>query len=331
LQNLPQTRVQTRALTATAVVAALVGASLGGAYMAGAHAQAEPQAQAAPVGALRQVAMSPPAVQPANPLLVRTSLVAALKSDGLRPATPFHAQGAGDVDCLTQAVYYEARGESAAGQAAVAQVVLNRTRHPAFPHSVCGVVFQRAAGACQFSFACDGSMRSRREGSAWARAHAVAEKALAGYVMPDVGSATNFHTTSVNPGWRGTMMQVAQVGAHIFYRLGGRFIAPQNSFGRRPDVAQPETLTARLAPAAPVVDPTLTADGHAPIVMTALTTTPPALKVENGMGGPLGKPIEPASAPKVIEVKAALKPASEPKAAAPSASLKPVTTLASAS
>jgi hypothetical protein len=83
--------------------------------------------------------------------------------------------GARDLDCLTQAVYYEARGETPSGQAAVAQVVLNRVRHPAFPKTICGVVFQRAdhRGGCQFSFACDGSMRLPLDRAAWQRAERV--------------------------------------------------------------------------------------------------------------------------------------------------------------
>ena len=79
---------------------------------------------------------------------------------------------ASELDCLTQAVYFEARGETPRGQAAVAQVVMNRVNHPAFPKTVCGVVYQGAARStgCQFSFACDGSMRRGREAAAGARA-----------------------------------------------------------------------------------------------------------------------------------------------------------------
>ncbi len=98
------------------------------------------------------------------------------------------------VDCLAAAVYYEARGEPLAGQAAVAQVVLNRTRGSGFPKSVCGVIYQGAgAGHCQFSFVCGAVMARPREPSAWARAHAVALRALSGYVMSAVGGATAFH------------------------------------------------------------------------------------------------------------------------------------------
>jgi spore germination cell wall hydrolase CwlJ-like protein len=147
-------------------------------------------------------------------------------------ARPFHMAGAfeasRDLDCLTQAVYYEARGEGQTGMQAVAQVVLNRVRHPAFPKSVCAVVYQGAAeGACQFSFACDGSARRAVETEAWSRSRNVAARALAGYVMAEVGNATHFHTISVTPGWRADLLRVAQVGSHIFYRFGGGQGAPE--------------------------------------------------------------------------------------------------------
>lgn len=147
--------------------------------------------------------------------------------DAVGPAAePFEPHGAlqssRDLDCLTTAVYFEARGESAAGQAAVAQVVLNRVRHPAYPRTICGVVFQGAASrGCQFSFACNGAMRGRREPGAWSRSRDVAIRAMSGYVMTSIGNATNFHTTHVAPGWN-NMVRVSQVGSHIFYRFAGR-------------------------------------------------------------------------------------------------------------
>lgn len=129
-----------------------------------------------------------------------------------------------DLDCLTQAVYYEARGEGRDGMKAVAQVVLNRVRHPAFPKTICGVVFQGAArsSGCQFSFTCSGVMRGRVNKAAWDRARAVASGAMSGTVFASVGNATHFHTTGVSPAWRGSLVQVSQVGGHLFYRFGGR-------------------------------------------------------------------------------------------------------------
>ena len=143
-------------------------------------------------------------------------------------AQPFRLGGAldasRDLECLTQAAYYEARGEGRDGMRAVTQVVLNRVRHPAFPKSVCGVVFQGAGRrtGCQFSFTCDGSMRGRVNRAAWNRAREVAASALSGSVFAPVGNATFFHTTAVAPGWRNAMVRVGQVGDHLFYRFGGR-------------------------------------------------------------------------------------------------------------
>ncbi|MBX9614597.1 MAG: cell wall hydrolase [Caulobacteraceae bacterium] len=129
-----------------------------------------------------------------------------------------------DLECLTQAAYYEARGEGTDGMRAVVQVVLNRARHSAFPNSVCGVVFQgsgRRVG-CQFSFTCDGSMRGPVNRTAWNTARNVASSALSGAVHSGVGNATHFHTTGVSPRWSNTLIRVSQVGDHVFYRFGGR-------------------------------------------------------------------------------------------------------------
>jgi hypothetical protein len=217
-------------------------------------------------------------------LLLRASLRGAYNpSPG-----PFHFQGAlegsRELDCLTQAVYYEARGETPSGQAAVAQVVLNRARNPNFPKSVCGVVFQRAGAksGCQFSFACDGSLSRGREAGAWRRAQTVASRALDGFVMAEVGSATHFHTLNVAPMWGPRLLRVAQVGMHVFYRFGGRAGAPgaftsQVEFASNSDAAVSDAVAPLRA--ASVLLP----------VATAL--------VEGGMGGPATAPTEPASAP----------------------------------
>jgi hypothetical protein len=234
-------------------------------------------------------------------LLLRASLNGAYNpSPG-----PFHFQGAlegsRELDCLTQAVYYEARGETPSGQAAVAQVVLNRARNPAFPKSVCGVVFQRAGarGGCQFSFACDGSMSRGHEVGAWRRAQTIASRALDGFVMAEVGSATHFHTLNVAPMWGPRLLRVAQVGMHVFYRFGGRAGAPgaftsevqfaSNTEAAISDVSAPFRAAVAILPAT-----------------TAL--------VEGGVGGPATAPTEPASAPaaataSTVSDKAEAKPA----------------------
>lgn len=127
------------------------------------------------------------------------------------------------IECLTAAVYYEARSQSDDGQRAVAQVVLNRVRDRAFPDSVCGVVYQgsmRRTG-CQFSFTCDGSMAFRRDPASWAHARDIAVAALSGQVFAPIGSATFYHANYVLPWWASSMDRVATVGAHIFYRWRG--------------------------------------------------------------------------------------------------------------
>jgi len=132
-------------------------------------------------------------------------------SAAAQPATLLASRG--DLDCLADAVYYEARGESVEGQAAVAQVVLNRTRQAGFPKSVCGVVFQGSrGGVCQFSFACDGAMGRPLELTAWDRARVVAARALSGYVMAAVGSSVQFHATRTP--WQDGA--VARIGGHVF-------------------------------------------------------------------------------------------------------------------
>lgn len=136
--------------------------------------------------------------------------------------------------CLTAAVYYEAASESTAGQQAVAQVVLNRVRHPAFANSVCGVVFsgsQRATG-CQFTFTCDGAMARQPSITGWARARSVAQAALNGFVYAGVGTATHYHTLWVAPYWSPSLTKVANIGAHTFYRWKGNNGLPP-AFGSR--------------------------------------------------------------------------------------------------
>lgn len=125
--------------------------------------------------------------------------------------------------CLTMAIYYEAASESDSGQRAVAQVVLNRVAHPAWPDTVCGVVFQgseRATG-CQFTFTCDGSLARQPARLWWDRAARVARAALAGAVHAPAGLATHYHTVQVNPYWAASLDQVGTIGAHRFYRWPG--------------------------------------------------------------------------------------------------------------
>lgn len=125
--------------------------------------------------------------------------------------------------CLTQAVYYEAAVEPLQGRRAVAQVVLNRMRHPAYPHSVCGVVYQGAERrtGCQFSFTCDGSLLRAPAAGPWREAQEIARAALAGQTEPSVGTATHYHADYVLPKWAFQLGKIGQIGRHIFYRFAG--------------------------------------------------------------------------------------------------------------
>jgi spore germination cell wall hydrolase CwlJ-like protein len=135
--------------------------------------------------------------------------------------------------CLAQAVYYEAGFEPLEGRRAVAQVVLNRLRHPAFPKSVCGVVYQGAGtGVCQFTFVCDGALYRPPALGAWNQAEAIARAALAGYVEKTVGEATHYHADYVAPRWAPLLAKVAQIGQHIFYRWPGGWGQPAAFTGR---------------------------------------------------------------------------------------------------
>ena len=124
--------------------------------------------------------------------------------------------------CLTQAIYYEAANEPRAGKAAVAQVVLNRMRHPAYPNSVCGVVYQGVNDrVCQFSFTCDGALLRAPMARQWKESSDVATEMLAGKQMPDVGTATHYHANYVVPKWAYTLAKIDVIGTHIFYRFPG--------------------------------------------------------------------------------------------------------------
>ena len=126
-------------------------------------------------------------------------------------------------ECLTTAIYHEAASENDAGQRAVAQVVLNRVAHDAWPDTVCGVVFEGSARTtgCQFSFTCDGSLARRPSRSGWDRASRVARAALAGFVYAPVGLSTHYHTLAVKPYWAPTLSRTTVIGAHVFYRWPG--------------------------------------------------------------------------------------------------------------
>ena len=131
------------------------------------------------------------------------------------------ASGGDQWACLTKALYFEARGESVKGQAAVAEVILNRVDSGAYPRSVCGVVNQGGRGGCQFSFTCDGNADRMGEAGARLRAGKIAKLMLDGAPRALTDGATHFHTGSVRPSWARKFPKTARIGAHYFYRQPG--------------------------------------------------------------------------------------------------------------
>jgi hypothetical protein len=185
--------------------------------------------------------------------------------------------------CLTQAVYYEAGFEPLEGRRAVAQVVLNRLRHPAYPKSVCGVVYQRnSTPVCQFSFVCDGALYRAPAPGPWAEARAIAAAALSGYVETAVGSATHYHADYVAPRWAPMLSKVVKLGAHIFYRWPGAWGLPAAFTGRYigeptdPAAMRPASRPRAVVPGAPLV----LAEGG-----VMVPAGPPIARAENDVGG----------------------------------------------
>jgi spore germination cell wall hydrolase CwlJ-like protein len=233
-----------------------LGAGLLGVIVAAALGTA---ASSAPDGGQQAVLAAPPAPPP---LLIRqiapeqaVKVNAAIPvADGPNPAAkPFVFKGNAAareqaLQCLASAVYYEAGRESTDGQRAVAQVVLNRVRHSAFPASICGVVFEgstRATG-CQFSFTCDGSLYRQPDAAHWRRAHEVAQAAMSGAVHAPVGNATHYHANYVVPYWASSLAKNAVIGAHIFYRWNGGWGQPA-AFRKAYAGREPNMLALRSA------------------------------------------------------------------------------------
>ncbi|HEY2071459.1 MAG TPA: cell wall hydrolase [Rhizomicrobium sp.] len=148
-------------------------------------------------------------------------------------ATPSPAELAmvkmsGEQTCLAEAMYYEARGDGAKGEEAVAEVVFNRMHDGKYPGTICGVVYEGAGhGQCQFSFACDRDAQGRKETAAWADARLLAAEIVDGYrpLGSATGGALSYHANYVDPGW-GDMIETARIGSHIFYRRGQHHAQP---------------------------------------------------------------------------------------------------------
>jgi len=156
------------------------------------------------------------------------------KALALRPAVAEAPKPAADTvmtqllaehKCLSEVLYYEARGEGATGQKAIAEVVFHRMNHGDYGHSICAVVYEGAKhSGCQFSFACNGDMKRAKQPSAWREAEALAAKIMTGQLnlKNATGGALNFHAASVSPDWADTMDKTTQIGNHVFYRNAPR-------------------------------------------------------------------------------------------------------------
>ncbi len=130
------------------------------------------------------------------------------------------ARGGDELQCLAEALYFEARGETVKGQFAVAEVILNRVQSDRFPSSACGVINQGTGKKyqCQFTYTCDGHKEVISEPRAYERVSKVARAALDGVAPELTEGATHYHTTAVNPRWSRVYTKTAAIGVHVFYR-----------------------------------------------------------------------------------------------------------------
>lgn len=160
-----------------------------------------------------EAAAAPAPVDQQN--IVRASLPA-------QPVTTAIEQLQDERRCMAEALYYEARGEGALGQAAIAEVIYDRMRSGEYPNSICGVVYEGAQErhACQFSFVCNGEMERPKNPHEWARARSLAAKIMTGVIrVGDItDGATSYHSVDVDPVWSETMERTVQIGNHVFYR-----------------------------------------------------------------------------------------------------------------
>lgn len=218
------------------------------------------------------------------------------------------------VDCLAAGALYEA-GDDAVGERAVAQVVLNRLRHPAFPKSVCGVVFQGAerSTGCQFTFSCDGAMQHHAwTAEAWARARQVALAALNGSVFAKVGYSTHYHTDWVVPYWSASLDKVSAVGTHLFFRWAGWWGTP-GAFRRV--IARDEPVVAQLAP--------YSLAHRADALLTDLLTPEQRLAAVNGAAAKLPPPVAGDPDSFLVTIDSGLQPEDLPRLAVQSCGARP--------
>lgn len=268
------------AMLAVGIVLALIGIDW----------PSRPRAQAVAVKPHPAALPAPPELPPTilaeeAPDLARASNAAVPLVPGPPPAAgPFHYAGTSEdraaaEACLTVAILFEA-GDDPPGERAVAQVVLNRVRHPAFPKNVCGVIFQgseRKTG-CQFTFTCDGSLARLQSPAALERARTIAHDALTGIVYKPVGTATHYHTDWVVPYWRSSLEKIAIVHTQIFYRWPGAWGTRAVLGGHLQPGEQPDMRLARFVDLKTgLTSPMATAQASLPLPAgLVVTNVPPA-------------------------------------------------------
>lgn len=167
--------------------------------------------------------LNPPAVGGDDLKLKRRSLARALHPWADNPL-PAGSNSERQLKCLAEGIYFESRGEIYRGQAAVAQVILNRVKNPHYPDTICGVVYHNAhwRNRCQFSFACDRIADRVRDQPLWDQAMEIARLTVKGDLYDDaIGDSTHYHATYVAPPWRRKMIRLTRIGVHIFYRTRG--------------------------------------------------------------------------------------------------------------
>jgi hypothetical protein len=191
-------------------------------------------------------------------------------------------------------------------------VVLNRLRHPAYPKTVCGVVFEGSnqKTGCQFSFTCDGSMRGQPIPAVWARARTIAEAALSGYVMRKVGNATHYHAVYVAPYWSPNLIKVSTIGAHIFYRWTGSWGRPPAFSGRYEGTEVAGMQIAALDKVLNKVDGQARLDA-APVAEVGSETAPVVLASADHAGRPADGRASEAPAPEPLKTVADVAPKAE--------------------
>ena len=202
-------------VVALAIVLAAVSAAVGAAAAYRPHTEqiktdVVVAKAAAPATPMAPAATAPATVQPADKSLVEELIMNKLKAE--------HR-------CLSEALYYEARGEGVKGQKAVAEVVFHRMRTGNYGHSICAVVYEGAdKPGCQFSFACNGELSHAKSAHAWLRAEILAARILTGEenLGDATGGATSFHAVSVQPDWASELQRTVQIGNHVFYRHAAR-------------------------------------------------------------------------------------------------------------